>query len=184
MRQALQTSDLHTELRTKLSKHYFLLQWAQQNRIVCPAEFLDAFIQQHQVEHGIDRQGHWLRANGLTASVYQSLISERALINWITRKSPAYFGLDWNDQAENLVEGSDLWLKSEQYFLLEWAAQNGVTLPVPSAEPTDQSALVDWLLEKSPAYFGLAWDFYTALLNELQITGRAQHLIKRQETVC
>jgi hypothetical protein len=154
LNKAMQDTALVVDLRTKLSKYYFLLQWARQNSLSCPDAYIKTFIEQWGKAHGIDDEGYWLSASGLTLNSYRCLLSERALINWMTRHRPDVFGLNWNFQTEvqkeRLLTGSDEeviesvqqtqgwhlenraeeWIDlSERRFLLEWAAQNGVSYP-------------------------------------------------------
>jgi hypothetical protein len=191
--------DLQAKLKSKLSQDFFLWQWVKQNRVVCPPDYLEKFIRQHELEYQIDSEGEWLRANGLTPKLYRELLSKRAAIDWTIRQAMPPSETD-----------SDLWAdRSERGLVLEWAAQNGVSLPTPLIEPyiarweqksqiqldvdwlrlrgltrssgreqIIQQGLIDWIIDRGPAYFGLFWDFDTALLNELQISGYIKQLIK------
>lgn len=205
MQRVWQDSNLQTKLKSKLSKDFFLWQWVKQNRVVCPPDYLEKFVRHHELEQGIDSEGEWLRANGLTPKLYRDLLSKRAAIDWTIRQAIPPSETD-----------SDLGMaRSERRLLLAWTTQNGVSLPTPLIEPClaqweqksqiqldvdwlrlrgltrssgreqiIEQGLVDWIIQQGPAYFGLFWDFDTALLNELQISGYTKQLMTDMEAVC
>ena len=146
-----------------LSNRYFLLAWARQNGLSCPKDVFTAFTRKWARENRIVDRTAWLQANGLTQRSYRKLLEERALIHWITTQGPTHFGL-------------------KRSLVLEWARQNGVSLspgcPDHSVEETE-TALEEWIIKQGPHYFGLDWGFGTALLRELQITGKAAELIEK-----
>lgn len=163
LKKAYKDSEVVESMRAILAKHYFLLEWAKQNGLHCPKDFLITFVKEWEDEHRITDRRSWLRANGLTQKRYENLLQERALIHWLTTKGPTDFGLDTS-------------------FVLDWARQNGVSLTAgcvdDSVEPTDE-AMEDWIVKKGPGYFGLIWSFDVAFLQELQITGKIAGLIKK-----
>lgn len=146
-----------------LSRHCFLLEWARQNEVFCPEEVLTTFTSQWEKEHPIlDRKAR-LRANGLTQATCSVLLAERALIHWLTIQGENYFGL----------KGS---------FVLEWARQNGVSVTPGQLDRSltqSKEALEEWIVKRGPHYFGLDWSFETALLRELQMTGKAAKLFEK-----
>lgn len=96
LQEARKDPDLLASMRTTLSKRCFLLEWARHNSIICADEFVDAYIERWEKDHEIDENGNWLQANGLTRKFYKNLLTERAMIDWITIKGPAYFGVVWD----------------------------------------------------------------------------------------
>jgi hypothetical protein len=105
----------------------------------------------------------WLRANQLTEAAYLNLLAQRALTDWLSQKSPAAFHL-------------------QHSILVDWAEQNGVSLPLEFlTEGATEQTLENWIIEKGPDYFGLNWNFDTVLLEELQVTGRAAELTGQLE---
>jgi len=96
LEEAQRDPDLLASMRATLSKRCLLLEWARRNNINCAEEVLDAYFARWKKYHKIDENEDWLRANGLTRKFCRSLLEERALIDWITRKGPAHFGVDWN----------------------------------------------------------------------------------------
>jgi hypothetical protein len=152
------------KLRPVLSRRYFLLEWVRQNGVCCPQHAVAAFVAKWEKEHQIVDREAWLRANALTPRAYLALLAERALLEWITTLGPCYFGL-------------------RQSFVLEWASQNGVSRPsdcaghdVRQGARASARALEAWIVRQGPLYFGRSWNLDVALLQELQITGRAAQL--------
>lgn len=96
LQQAQKDAALLAATWTTLSKQCFILEWANQNSVVYPEEQLDAYIEQWEKDNSIVTHGIWLQANGLTYRAYRALLAERALVDWITRQTPAYFELDWS----------------------------------------------------------------------------------------
>lgn len=176
---------LVSTLRETLTRRCFLLEWARQNAITCPQAHLRAFTELWEREHGVDPQGNWLRANGLLQGTYHRLLAELALADWITQQGPASF----ISQPEALAEWDDA---DDSCFILEWARQNGVSCPpdwlvayAQSRQETGQAgpagaiadaALVAWIIEQGPEYFGIVWSLDVALVRELQITGIAAQM--------
>jgi hypothetical protein len=163
LNEAYKDSALVETMWPILSRRYFLLEWARQNRVSCPKNFLTAFIRRWAREHRITDRTAWLHANGLTLGSCRMLLEERALIHWMTTQGPTHFGL-------------------KRSLVLEWARQNGVSLTQSCLNhPGDQTAaaLEEWIVRQGPYYFGLDWGFGTALLRELQITGKAGELIEK-----
>lgn len=89
---------------------------------------------------------------------------------------------------------------SQRYFILEWATQNNIfpdrslTSHLHKKEPESISvntlnrdfnkiisqtiAFEEWIINQGPNYFGISWSFSNALCQELQITGKAAHLLE------
>jgi hypothetical protein len=85
-------------------------------------------------------------------------MAERALVAWLRKRGPAYFGL-------------------KQSFVISWANQNGVVLPRGyTSRGSAKCGLEKWVVEQGPGHFGLNWNFDTALLQELQVTGKAAEI--------
>lgn len=161
LNEAYKDSALVATMGPILSKRYFLLAWSRQNGVSCAKDVLATFTRQWAGEHRILDQTAWLHANGLTQRTYRVLLAERALLHWLTTQRPTYFGL-------------------KRSLVLEWARQNGISLtPVCSDHSVEQAdaAFEEWIVNQGPQYFGLVWSFDLALLQELQLTGRAAELI-------
>lgn len=150
-------------MRTVLSKRRFLVEWARQNGVACPEEFLRATIQQWRRQRRRSDRRAWLLANGLTQRACLRLVAERALLDWLDEVGPMHFGL-------------------KRGFIAEWARQNGVMLP-PDRRARGRQATQDHLeariVQRGPCHFGLDWSFETALLQELQVTGKAADLAEQ-----
>jgi hypothetical protein len=110
--------DLLASTRRDLSQRCFLLEWARQNTIRLEEEFLTQYIQRWEECHGIDADGAWLRANGLSGNFYNKLLRDRALTDWIVTKGPAHFHVIWDfqralwreDRLRRSVAGDDRWV--------------------------------------------------------------------------
>ena len=148
---ARRDTALVSRLRVRLARRFFVREWARQHDVNCPSEARDAFRTWWESTRGIDSGGCWLRANGLTAAVYDRLLAERALVHWAACRNEA-----------STVVGE------ERRLALAWAQDNGVASEA-VASATAQEELVDWLLDRGPAYFGLRWNEDLALLEELQM---------------
>jgi hypothetical protein len=96
LHEARKDTELMASMRRTLIERCFLLEWAAQNSVKIAANFLDKYRNWWEELHQIDRQGRWLRRNGLTYASYNQLLTERALVDWITAKGPAHFGLVWD----------------------------------------------------------------------------------------
>ncbi|CBN53948.1 MULTISPECIES: TfuA-like protein [Kamptonema] len=88
---------------------------------------------------------------------------------------------------------------SQRYFILEWATQNNIfpdrSLKTHLQKKEQESisansfnnfnkirsqtiAFEEWIVNQGPNYFGISWSFSNALCQELQITGKAAHLLE------
>lgn len=151
-------------MRAVLSQRQFILEWAAQNGISVSSKFVAGFTRRWEHQHQIRNRSEWLRANGLTSHACRKLLRQHALLAWITKKGPAYFGC-------------------KKGFVLEWARQNGVTSS-PNDSCAGQIAKSDfemWIVKQGPLYFGVDWNFETALLQELQISGKAAAIVSQLE---
>jgi hypothetical protein len=160
LRQAMRDEELVTALRRPLAMRAFVLAWARQHQITCPASYQATFLEQWGVTHGLgDAAHHGLHANGLTSAVYQRLVAERALVAWVTTQDPCNFGLAWRfpgevalDEALQraaraagrvLPEASDPPQRDvyTRRVLRAWAHDHGMTYPVAQlAEALAQAA--------------------------------------------
>jgi hypothetical protein len=120
--------------------------------------------------------GEWARSRGIVASVddlalerarfpaaagpphrVEAAITERALATAAVRSVAAGHDID-SETARRVI-------------ILEWASENGIEYPDLCGEK-----LVDWLVEKTPAYFGYLWYFSVMLIEALELDGRAGQL--------
>ncbi|MDJ0531127.1 MAG: TfuA-like protein [Xenococcaceae cyanobacterium MO_207.B15] len=255
LQEARKNSSLLATIYQTTSKHYFLLDWARHNCLCCSDDYINSYIEQWEQEREIDCNQNWLQANGLTYIKYRMLLEERALVDWITKKGPNHFGLNWNfqlalqeelqltgntvkpafqesrgiwhkckqnnqgdsallviDSKSSDIESADMWFKlSQRCFLLDWARLNGVSCPSDYLNNYIEQwekghsivnftncletnslnfnfhktlltkiALIEWIVEQGPSYFGFMWNFEMVLLRELQITGKVAQLIENK----
>jgi hypothetical protein len=145
-------------MQIALSKRRFLLEWARQNAVSCPERFREVFVRRWEQKHRMQNRNRWLRANGLTRPNLLALLAERALVDWINKQGPGYFGLKGG-------------------FISEWANQNGIKIPLAHRGcRSAPMALEDWIVKCGPEYFGLDWNFEKAFVEELQVSGKAAEL--------
>ena len=143
-------------MRHELSRRRFLLECARQADLLCPRSEATDFARRWEDERRLLKRPALLRANGLMPSSYRRLLEERALIDWMERSGPERFGM-------------------KSSFILEWARRSGVH------RPGDGAGLEAWITARGPRHFGLDWSFGAALLEELQVTGRAAELLGSAE---
>lgn len=156
-------SSLVAEIHKTTSKQYFLLDWARRNHVCCSDGYLNAYIEQWEQEHGIDYNQDWLKANGLTYTKYRMLLEERALVNWMTKKDPNHFGLNWNFQLalqeelqlKNTIKNAfkksqAIWQKPKQ------KSQDDSALLVINSKSSDLESANMWL-ELSQRCFLVDW---------------------------
>lgn len=187
-----QSNTSYIELiRGQLSARRFILEWATQNQLSCPEDVLQNARDNFADSRHIADMPAWLRANGLTYPSFIALLNEDSLLGWLESEPQTLLDLN-GDAVDDLV--GDIEEKTEQMktcFILEWARQNGVTVPdqlvEPELQPDDrlsatpgvrsprllESAFVNWIIAKEPAYFGIDWRFELDLLRSLQINGQA-----------
>jgi hypothetical protein len=143
---------LLTSMRRKLSQRCFVLEWARQANIAVEDDYVAQYSRRWEEQQGMDVGGEWLRANGLTRNIYQKLLRERALIDWMVVKGPAHFKLLGNFQQTPAVgtklgvprgwvletplpdrehdDAAAVWIDmAYRGLLLEWARQNGICCP-------------------------------------------------------
>jgi hypothetical protein len=162
LRAARRDSALVRRTRRLLSRRFFQLGWARQNGVSCPEAVLTSFMREREEGQRLRNPAEWLRANGLTQERYRMLSAEYALAEWMSSQGEAAFGL-------------------KRSFVLEWAGQNGVFRA--AAHRSDSlgpstKGLERWIVDQGPGYFGQDWRFDVALLQELQLTGKAAELIE------
>jgi hypothetical protein len=143
-------------MRRELSRRRFLLECARQADLRCPPSEASDFVRRWEGERGMLERPARLAANGLTPLSYRRLLEERALIAWMERSGPERFGM-------------------KASFVLEWASRNGVRH---SGNGPGLEALI---VARGPRHFGLDWNFKAALIEELQVTGRAAELLDSTE---
>jgi hypothetical protein len=120
--------------------------------------------------------GEWARSRGIVAMVddlalerarfpaaagpprrVEAALTERALATAAVRTVSAERDID-SETARRAI-------------ILEWASENGIERPDLCGEK-----LVDWVVEKSPAYFGYLWHFSVMLIEALELDGCAGRL--------
>jgi hypothetical protein len=120
--------------------------------------------------------GEWARSRGIVATVddlarerarfpaaadaprrLEAALTERALATAAVRAVAA--GHDNDSEA------------TRRTIILEWASENGIEHPDLCGEK-----LVDWLVERTPAYFGYLWHFSVILIEALELDGCAGRL--------
>ena len=115
--------------------------------------------------------GEWARSRGIAATVddvalerarfpaaagppcrVEAALTERALAAAAVRAVAT--GHNMNSEA------------ARRAIILEWASEHGIERPDLSSDK-----LIDWLLEKGPAYFGYLWHFSVMLIEALELDG-------------
>jgi hypothetical protein len=73
----------------------FLVEWAAQNGVTCPAHCLARVTRQWR--QAAARGGHAASANGKASNSpwLRNLLKERALVEWMIKRGPVFFGYDW-----------------------------------------------------------------------------------------
>ena len=162
--EAMKDSSLTGKMWNKLSKRRFLLDYAGLEGVHCAGKEIDACLENHHVSLQIDDPDSWMRANGLTSAVYRRLISELALEKKILR-------IHRNGINAGKIQSS---CGIEIDIVQQWGVTNGVLADANTCagKISDGQDIVN----AGPAHFGMIWDFTTALLRELQLTGLAQKL--------
>ena len=206
----VQSDTAYVELiRRQLSARRFILEWATQNGFSCPEE-----VQQKAQEHFAETRGiadiqAWLSANGLTYPAFITLLNEFTLVDWLASEAQTIFSLNRDDTCGDekkdgetpLVEKAE---RVKAYFILDWARQNGVTIPDELRELVQEksgdtaistsaalhgkrrlesweSSFVEWIVKQGPSYFGIEWRFEVDLVRLLQITGQAGQVFFRAQ---
>lgn len=82
----------------------FIFDWAVKNGVSCPPEFIGEYSRGWELEYVSGNFVEWLNAKGLTFSQYWHLMSKRALVEWVIKQGPNYFGLFWNFELAMLNE--------------------------------------------------------------------------------
>ena len=128
-----------------LAQRSFLLEWAEQNGVSCPDEYVTAFADRWcQARSAAD--GEWMLRNGLTPSLCRVLLAERALVEWIVEQGPSAFGLPCSthpalhDGIPTTESRTCSPTASTRSILVSWARQNGVACP----EPRVDEQVEDW----------------------------------------
>ncbi len=88
-------SEWAKTLRPVLIKNFFLLLWAREKKIRCPAEYLKNYKERWKKDHIHIDYDQWLCSNGLTEREFQLELDDRALLQWIFKQSPEHFGLEY-----------------------------------------------------------------------------------------
>ena len=120
--------------------------------------------------------GEWARSRGIVATVddlaverarfpaaagpprrVEAALTERALATAAVRAVA----------AERDIDSAD----ARRAIILEWASENGIEHHDLCGEK-----LADWLVEKTPAYFGYLWHFSVMLIEALELDGCAGRL--------
>lgn len=128
-----------------LSKTFFVLQWAKQRGIDCPAPVYENYRQTWEAALNGAPASHWLRANGLTERELYVALEQRALLTWLMQQGPAYFGLALSSYAQLTLailprlpykgeklrdQVQALWAEAvETWYLTAWARENGINCP-------------------------------------------------------
>jgi hypothetical protein len=147
---ALQDAALAARSWRELVTRRFALEWARAHGLRCGDGFTQSFAAEWARGTRVDDA--LLAANALSPGAYERLVGERAQWEWLRTAEAAALGLGPDPVAED----------RERRLVREWARDAGV----------DPERL-DFILDEGPDGFGITWSFEAALLQELQLTGRA-----------
>jgi hypothetical protein len=113
----------------------------------------------------------WARQNGIE-SIAGNGTSVAPQPDWLQANGLTRTRFEWLQERKTLADHL-ISRKDAAWFIHEWATKHGIV--------SIDHSLVDWIIEKGPAYFGFDWMFELELLQELQITGLAAQIISRLE---
>lgn len=191
-------------LRLQVTKEFFLMAWIKQTAWHYPADFLQQAQELGKHQKTDNERGTWLKENGLTALEANHLFRTKLELQGLKQHFPKHLEPTFHQFQELFApilksaserEQTQLQQEVQDICLLnDWATSNGVTCPVSEVEQlkqrkqatgSSQTALFtkwathDWLLQQGPVYFGYSsWSLPVAILNKLQITGRAARLAR------
>ena len=107
----LKKSDgsLYKPVRKKISlrilANSFINDWAKRSGIECSGEVIDNFLRDWKQEQGISDLRGWLTNQSISEADFLSVMAEEALVDWMVKQRPAYFGHDtWFDDIVLLRE--------------------------------------------------------------------------------
>jgi hypothetical protein len=160
--------ELARALRTRVTRRFFVAEWARRHGVHCPRAVITAFAQRWARDHHLDANVAWYQVNGLTPVAYQRLLTERANATWVTERCNILLGVDAD-------AGPPAGERAEGRFAVAWALDTGV-LTDPPGTARERDAVSDWMVERGPRHFGLSWHEDQALIEELPMTGAAARL--------
>ncbi len=134
---------------TTLSTEFFVLQWLKEHNLRCPNEWVDAY--RRRQAHLFSDDG-FLLENGLTRAGLAGLLCMAAIIEWAKA-----------NLKQLLPDLSSVGLGA---YAHAWSLENGIA-------PSSGLTPAKWVVERGPCFFGFAWDYHSALLERLQLEGRA-----------
>jgi len=168
--------DLAARLRRLIIRQYFLM-WLREAGIACPPEHVSTT--RNRWKTGFDglAESEILQRNGMTDFELDEEIGRRAAEDWIR-----------SGNIDSLVPGLQRSLSNgdeqagarERLILADWARRVGVEAPPDGrhgeSDPTTESVdsarrLTEWMIDRTPTFFGEPWDPGIALLREAQCSG-------------
>jgi hypothetical protein len=170
--------ELTGRLRARVSRRFFLTEWARHHELSAPPAELDQYASRWADRYQANPTEEWLHASGLTRVVYRRLLAERAQTEWILHTVATARIVD---HATPTPSNLDTEISAADRLVLAWAARAGVLTALP-ATAAEQRATSAWIVERGPAHFGLPWNEMQALVEELQMTGAAAELAKTART--
>lgn len=181
--------------RRQAAKNEYLWRLAEHRQVRVPEAFRAQFRDAWEAHHEIDNTPEWRAASSLTESEYATLLDRRTAIAWMLEREPVIpddIPSAGDDVSEQLAQRPGALSRREVSFLAQWARARGIACPrdvlarviertqrVDDTRPADLDlALCEWLLGMQPYHFGYtSWSPIVAVLEELQITGRAVRLV-------
>jgi hypothetical protein len=98
----------------------------------------------------------------------RSHLSKRCfLLRWAKQNQISFPRLEWQSYLEQWQQKYNIVNEAE------WLKSNGLT-PLAYQEILEEYFLVDWIVKQSPNYFGMEWNYQTALSAELCLTGNVE----------
>jgi hypothetical protein len=142
-----------------LVARWYLVHWAEQRDVHCPAEVREEFQRAFLERAGVSDLSGWLRSRALTALEFGDWIADAALADWLTRMGPRFFGLAAATEAP-----SERFDPAVAPFLRDWARHFGLRCP------DGDAATLDWLVAEDPRHFGFNFSPQIEVGRELQMS--------------
>lgn len=136
----------------RLKSDFFVRRWLKEQEIEAPGEFIEDYTARAMADQENDATG-FLLANGMTFAEWKRLLEKESIVQWAKQ------------EKEKLLPGFS---GNDDCFAEAWAAAHGVSAPSDSGLSAGQ-----WVIEKSPLFFGLLWEEPVAFMDALRLSGQA-----------
>ena len=100
----LEDQPMQADQWTRSSQRAFLVDWARQNGVCCPADVLEQNVMQREgTDRGVAVPRHG-RSDTQDLEEIDASPADEALTTWMVERGPFYFGLDWSFECTLLEE--------------------------------------------------------------------------------